>query len=195
MKCGVCGGGVRGYSGVLHGRPIRDWKHTDVPAGTPPHRPVLGTPVDKATLDRIHRSEEAPVMTKISTEPLVRPRPATAGELAQCSSAEAFVRNLSPEGWRVVGSPTYFQSADATEYLIVKTRRRDLAAVGCWRRRPPREDGVPRPWEFEEGWTLGVQYPFQRVGSKQLKNWIQQRAQFCADCGTSAVAHGQECAA
>lgn len=49
MICGVCGGGVRGYSGTLHGRPIKDWKHTSAPPGTAPHRPVLGRPVDIET--------------------------------------------------------------------------------------------------------------------------------------------------
>lgn len=189
MKCGLCGGGVRGYSGTLHGRPIKDWKHTDVPPGTQPHRPVLGTPVPRETLDRIHRpvvEEETTVVEDLT--PRVPPRPATAEELESSQSASQLLRLLSDYGWSLMEPPTYFEAASGIRHLTVRARRRDLGAVATWRFRPDKGS-----WEIEHGYRVAQGLTGQ-VGSEQLKDWIRQRDERCLDCGRSSVVHeGGEC--
>jgi hypothetical protein len=69
LHCGICTGGVRLFHDTRYGRPITDWKHTDAPAGTQPHRPVLGRPVDAETLARLHRKPEQPTPQPASKTP------------------------------------------------------------------------------------------------------------------------------
>lgn len=191
MNCGLCGGGVRLYSGTLYGRLIKDWKHTSVRPGTKPHRPVLGTPVDRETLDRIHRrpaAEKAPVLVESPVPPpLVPPRPATAEELEESQSAMQLLRLLDTFRWRLVEPPMYFQTAAGVEHLVIKGRRRDLGVLATWRRRPEKK------WELEFGMRLAPGLTSQ-VGSEQLKKWVTQRDERCPDCGRSSVVHqGGEC--
>lgn len=191
MRCGLCGGGVRGYAGTLHGRPIKDWKHSDAPAGVAPHRPILGTPVDQATLDRIHRpvvEQEATVVEEGPRPPLVAPRPATAEELESSQSVSGLLKLLEPHRWELLEPVAYFQAADGVEYMVLKARRRDLGLVVSWRRRPSKGT-----WELEGGYRLATGRTSQ-VGSEQLKDWIAQRDERCPDCGRSSVVHeGGEC--
>lgn len=188
MNCGVCGGEVRGYSGILHGRPIKDWKHRSVPPGTQPHRPVLGTPVDQATLDRIHRppTEEDSAPEPVDLAPRVRARLATAEEAESSQSCQQIMRLAETYRWQIEG-PWYFQGADAVEYLVLRLRRRDLGAVVSWRRRPRKG-----AWEMEFAYRVGQGLTGQ-VGSEQLKLWITARGERCPDCGRSSVVHGEEC--
>lgn len=190
LRCGLCTGGVRLYRGILHGRPISDWKHTDAPAGTAPHRPVLGTPVDSATLDRIHRPEVEMKATVVEKEevapPLVAPRPAKDDEVADSQSATQILKLFEQNHWSLVEDPAYFQTAAGVEHLVIKGRRRDLGCVVSWRRRKDR-------WELEGAWRLAPGHTHQ-VGSEQLKAWISQRYEICPDCGRSSIVHeGGEC--
>lgn len=189
MICGVCGGEVRGYSGKLYGRPIKDWKHRSVPPGTEPHRPVLGTPVGLEELERAYRpvKEEAPKKPVVEEAgpPLVAPRPATAEELEESQSVTQIRRLLASHRWVEVEEPWYFQTAAGIEHFVVKARRRDLGMVATWRRRPGRS------WELESGWRLAPGHTDQ-VGSEQLKSWITQRDERCPDCGRSSVVHTEE---
>lgn len=193
MICGVCGGGVRGFRGTLHGRPIADWKHTDVPPGTAPHRPILGTPVDQATLDRIFRSatptdEVAPATPSVIPPPRVAPRPAKPEELEDSQSALQILKLLELHRWELLEEPVYLVTAAEVEHLIIRARRRDLGMVVTWRRRP----GKPA-WELEDAFRVGRRLTLP-VGSKQLKDWIGQRDERCPDCGRSSVAHEEgEC--
>lgn len=190
LQCGLCTGGVRLYRGVLHGRPISDWKHASAPAGTAPHRPVIGTPVDIATLDRIHRPVQEEQHGAVQVEvapPLVTPRPAKAEELEDSQSATQVVKLLKQRDWELIEDPAYFQTAAGVEHLVVKARRRDLGVLVTWRRRPERN------WELEFAMRLAPGLTRQ-VGSEQLKQWIGQRDEQCPDCGRSSVVHeGGEC--
>lgn len=191
MICGLCGGTVRGYSGTLHGRPIKDWKHASVPPGTQPHRPVLGTPVDPATLDRIHRPP-APEVYDVDAgpaeilPPIVPPCPATAAQLEESQSASQLLTLLELHRWTLVEPPAYFMTAKGEEFMVAKARRNDLGVVAAWRRRPERR------WELDDAYQLGTGITSQ-VGSKQLKDFITQREERCPDCGRSSAVHGQEC--
>lgn len=190
MNCGVCGGEVRGYSGVLYGRPIKDWKHRTVPPGTQPHRPVLGTPVDQATLDRLHRPEApAEVDADLADRPpLVRARLATAEEAESSMSCQQILRLLDTYRWKLLeGGPWYFRAADDVQYLILKARRRDLGVIVSWRHRPRKG-----AWELECAYRVAQGLTGQ-VGSEQLKQWISARDERCPDCGRSSVVHGEEC--
>lgn len=192
MRCGVCGGGVRGFRGTLHGRPIADWKHTDVPPGTEPHRPVLGTPVDEETLERLRRSlrpEEVVEEEPPPPLPLVLPRAATVEEVGlKKSSPRQMLGLLEENGWTLVEEPIYFQAVSAFEYLVVRARRRDLGMVVSWERRPG------DTWSFEHGFEVAAKH-FQQVGSKQLKTWVTQRDEECPECGASSAVHDdEECA-
>lgn len=191
MICGVCGGEVRGYRGVLHGRPIKDWKHRTVPPGTEPHRPVLGTPVDAETLDRIHRPEvedsTTPATPRIPTAPpLVPPRPVKPPEMPQ--SVGTILALAADHRWQAVEPPMYFQTAQGVEHVVVKMRRRDLGFVAAWLRSPRKADGQ---WRFESGYSL-ARATVEQVSSKQLKDWITQRQEWCPDCGVSSVIHDDE---
>lgn len=181
MRCGVCGGGVRGFSGTLHGRPIKDWKHTDVPPGTLPHRPVLGTPVDEASLARIRTAPPEPVVKVAPGPPTVPPRPVEEGEL--CQSARGLLRLLEEQRWVLVEEPVFFETAVGVQFLVVRARRRDLGVVASWIRR--------REWVFESGWEV-ARRGFRQVGFKQLKDWVGQWDEQCPDCGASSAAHDDE---
>lgn len=188
MRCGLCGGGVRGYRSVLHGRPIADWKHSDAPPGTQPHRPVLGTPVDSSTLDRIFRPEQQPVVEEpVDLTPRVAPRPAKAEELEESQSATQLLKLLELNRWVLLEEPVYLVTAADVEHLIIRAWRRDLGVVASWRRRPGKN------WELEYGIQVGKDLTRQ-VASEQLKNWIGQRDERCPDCGRSSAVHeGGEC--
>lgn len=189
MICGMCGGQIRGYSGTLHGRPIKDWKHKTVPPGTEPHRPVLGTPVNPEELERMYRppkdeEPKRPVLEELGP-PLVPPRPATAEELEESQSASQILRLLERHRWVLVEQPVYFQTAAGVEHFVVRARRRDLGMVATWRRR------TGRNWELEFAARLASGLTGQ-VGSEQLKAWITQRDERCPDCGRSSVVHTEE---
>ncbi len=178
MICGLCGGGIRGYAGVLHGRPIKDWKHTSVPPGTVPHRPVLGTPVDAETLDRVHRAPKEEVAPKRGSVP-----PAVPLRLAKVSEVPGAALKLaelaSDYGWKV--EPTsYCQTAAGKSWVIVRARRADLGAIGVW------ENGG-----FEDGYQV-VHGHAERVGSEQIKVWLKQPDLRCTDCGCADIAHNDE---
>lgn len=191
MKCGVCGGGVRGFSGTYHGRPIKDWKHTDVPPGTKEHRPVLGTPVDQESLDRIHRPkkevQDADPHPEVVRPPLVASRPARPEELEESQSASQLLRLLEDHRWELIEQPHYFVAATGIEYFVVRARRRDLAVIVTWRRR------LTKKWELELAIRV-AQGLTRQVGSEQLKDWIKQRDERCPECGRSSIVHeGGEC--
>lgn len=183
LRCGLCTGGVRLFRGSRYGRPITDWKHTDVPPGTQPHRPVLGRPVDEQTLQRLHRNagETAAKTVKEYGVPLVAPRPATDGETP--GSAKK-MRELGLEyGWEVMGRVTYYQTALGDEVVVLRLRRGDLGAVAVWEAR-----GKAHKWTFTEGYTrCGPRT--EQVGSEQLKAWLKARDERCPDCGRSSAAH------
>lgn len=188
MKCGVCGGGVRLFTGLLHGRPITDWKHTDAPPGTVPHRPVLGRPVDEATLVRLRAmKEEARRKKQVVTEtkeigaPLIFPRIAADHELAP--AAKSLMVLLSEYDWVLVNSPVFYQTAESLEACIIRASRADVSVVGCWER-PSRE----KSWAYRDGFVVchGL---VRQVGSEQLKASIRQRDERCPDCGSSSAAH------
>lgn len=184
MKCGLCGGGVRGYSGTLHGRPIKDWKHTDVPPGTAPHRPILGTPVDEATLDRqreLAKPKKAPGPPPPPEPPMVPPRLAKASEIPDRAAS---MRQLAIDYEWTVEPPTYIQTAAGIEWVILRGWRRNLRFVSVWERRP-KDDAT---WTFQDGYTLAGPRLHQ-VGSKQLTEWISQREAWCPDCGADSVVH------
>lgn len=191
MKCGACGGGVRGYAGTLHGRPIRDWKHTDVPPGTTPHRPILGTPVDQATLDRIHRPEvsEVVVKEKPPTPQIVERWAVDNDEAMEYQAVAAVLKLAAAEGWEVLRLE-YRRRADGLEYLLLASRRRDLGAVAIWRFNREKAS-----WEFDTGWRRTIR-GISQVGSNALKAWLKTRDEECPDCGASSVVHQEEvCAA
>lgn len=185
MNCGICGGGVRLYEGTLHGRPIKDWKHTDVPEGTTPHRPVLGRPVDIETLDRIHRPEEEPVAytppITYETQPLAReglPPP-----------AERLLTLGEDHGWELLLS-TLTRLSTGFERVGLAMRRHDLGMVGFW------DLKVGSTWRFGEGYSLDVGAGVrERVGSKSLKEWIELPEKICPVCNRSdIVTDHEECA-
>jgi len=186
VKCGLCGGGVRGYAGTLHGRPIKDWKHTSVPPGTEPHRPVLGTPVDEETLERQRQLRRDALEAKKPSgpppppePPKVPPRLAKASEIPDRGRAMAEL--ASDYGW-TVEPPTYIQTAAGIEWLILRGWRRNLRFVSVWERRPK------GTWSFQDGYTLAGPLLHQ-VGSKQLTEWITGRQAWCPDCGADSVVH------
>lgn len=189
-SCGVCGGGVRLYRGALHGRPITDWKHTWVPEGTSPHRPVLGRPVDVATLERLRPDRE--VVVDVSEEPavpLVAPRAAHPAEVPP-SAMRVYV--LGGEyGWSAPdsarGALVYYQTAVGDEVCVLRLRRADLGAVGVWERRAGRD------WRFAQAFTR-CRSLTEQVGSEQLKAWLRQPDERCPDCGASSASHREgEC--
>lgn len=189
MICGVCGGTVRGYAGRLHGRPIKDWKHASVPPGTEPHRPVLGTPVDEPTLERIREDRRRALAEKTEKKakvaaPLVRPRLAKQSELT--SSAQRLQETAEEYGW-TVEPIRYWQAASGWETLLLRGRRRDLGFVAVWERRP--ENKTPK-WAFDQGWRLASGRA-QQVGSDSLKSWLTARDEQCPECDRSAVAHDE----
>ena len=191
MICGVCGGEVRGFRGMLHGRPIADWKHRTAPPGVEPHRPVLGTPVDQETLDRIHRTSKDDEGSTTSRRlppppPLVPPRPIEPEEMPQ--AAGTILMLAGQNGWEAAGPVMYFQTGKGVENVVVRVRRRELGAVGCWIKSPNKADGQ---WRFELGFTL-ARATVEQVGSKQLKDWISQPDEQCPDCGASSVVHDEE---
>jgi hypothetical protein len=105
LHCGICTGGVRLFHDTRYGRPITDWKHTDVPAGTQPHRPVLGHPVDAETLARLHGKPEQPAPQDLGVA----------------------------YGWEARAA--FYETAEGKEVCVVKLRRRDLGVVGVWEAR------------------------------------------------------------
>lgn len=182
--CGICGGGVRLFSDVRYGRPITDWKHTDAPPGTEPHRPILGRPVDTETLDRIHRPpKEEPVIVEpitYETSP-IRPEklPAQALQLAALAGEHnwGLLKCLSTKistGKQVVG---------------LAMVRHDIGFTASWA-----SEGAS--WKFQEAFLVdtsrGVR---ERVGSNVLKEWIRSPLRICETCGRSnrATDH-EECA-
>jgi len=187
MICGVCGGGVRGYRGTLHGRPIADWKHTDVPPGTAPHRPVLGTSVDRATLDRIHRPQVAqePESEKKPKAVLVVQGPIGPDAYVDSQSITTMLKVADEERWARVGDVVLRELSDGGEQLVFRWRRRDLAAIGIWKR----DD--KDAWTFDEGYTLSKP-GYNRVRSTSLKEWLQARDEECPECGLSSVTHRDE---
>lgn len=193
MRCGQCGGGVRGYRGTLHGRPIADWKHTDVPADwrEGPHRPILGTPVDQATLDRIHRppSDEVSAPEKPPTPQIVERWLVSADDASEYQSVSSMLKLAALEGWTVLRLE-YRGRADGVEYLLMSARRRDLGALAIWRFNREKAS-----WEFDTGWRRTVRGVSQ-VGSSALKTWLKTRDEQCPDCGASSAVHRpEECAA
>lgn len=186
MKCGLCGGGVRGYRGTLHGRPIADWKHTDAPPGTKPHRPVLGTPVDAETLDRVHRSGEPETQKKPKPpQPvLFRSAPARPDMYVDSQSITSMLGLADLEGWEVIDK-LHRELTDGTEYLIFKFRRGDLGAVGIWKM------SDKDTWLFDDGYALSRR-GFRQVQSTSLKDWLKARAEWCPDCGRSSYVHTTE---
>lgn len=189
MICGACGGEIRGYSGTLHGRPIKDWKHRSVPPGTTPHRPILGTPVDQDTLDRIHRPRvtEADVSAAVVERPqIVETIELTDIDWADWQSVNTMLRIMELEHWSLVGFWLRVRS-DGVEYLVMKARRRDLGATVLWR-----FNGEKLSWEFHQGWALTSRGVHQ-VQSTSLKAWFKTRDEACPDCGRSSIMHGEEC--
>lgn len=188
MICGVCGGGVRGFRGIRHGRPIADWKHTSVPPGTQPHRPVLGRPVDIETLDRIHRPERDEGQAAEKVQPrVVAVQPATEEQVTDSQSVVKILKLLEEERWDQIGQIEYRQRDDGVEYLVLKARRRDLGAVALWRFNEKKG-----AWEFDDGWALSPRGR-RRVQSTSLKEWLKTRDETCPDCGRSSIMHGEEC--
>lgn len=188
LRCGVCTGGVRLYRGTLYGRPITDWKHSSAPPGTRPHRPVLGRPVDPATLQRLHRKPVEAVQTLPEPEepavPIVPPRDATEEEIPD--SARRMRELLVEHGWAT--QVRYYQTSIGDEAVVVRGRRLDLGAVAVWERRAGKEG-----YGFVQGFTRCRAVTWQ-VGSTHLKDWIRQPLEECPDCGASSAAHNEgEC--
>jgi hypothetical protein len=176
LHCGICTGGVRLFHDTRYGRPITDWKHTDAPAGTQPHRPVLGRPVDAETLARLHGKPEQPTpqpASKTYAPPSVAPRPAKGSEVPP--SAQRLQDLGVAYGWEARAA--FYETAEGKEVCVVKLRRRDLGVVGVWEARG-----------FSDGFTRCGSLT-DRVGSEQLKAFLRQRDERCPDCGRSSVAH------
>lgn len=191
LHCGVCTGGVRLFRDVRYGRPIVDWKHTDVPPGTQPHRPVLGRPVDEATLELLRGRKEEKVVEKAEYHPpLVAPRPARPAEVP--SSAMRMYVLGGEYGWAAAtfkgGALVYYQTAAGNEACVLRLRRRELGVVAVWERRGP-----TGKWGFVDAYTrCGART--EQVGSEQLKSFIKQRDERCPECGRSSAAHDEgEC--
>lgn len=181
---------MRLFRGTRYGRPITDWKHTDVPPGTQPHRPVLGRPVDVETVRRLHRKpEETAPKTSDPKEyavPLVAPRPATPGETP--TSARRLLELGAEYGWEVMGRVTYYQTALGDEVVVVRLRRHDLGVVAVWEAR-----GKAHKWSYTQGFTRCGALT-EQVGSEQLKSFLRTRDERCPECGRSSVAHHEgEC--
>lgn len=184
LRCGLCTGGIRLYRGTLHGRPIADWKHTDAPPGTQPHRPILGTPVDQATLDRIHRAprtEEPKRKPKPPQAVLFGSWPAQDHMFEDSQSISGMLKLADEEGWETL-ERLYRELTDGTEYIIVKLRRGDLGAAAIWTR------GKNDTWVFDEGYALSHR-GFRQVQSTSLKEWLKTRPEDCPDCGRSSYVH------
>jgi hypothetical protein len=175
-QCGICGGGVRLYSDTLHGRPITDWKHTWAPPGTEPHRPVLGTPVDEVTLDRLRKLATERHDKKVAVRVVEPPMPPPAVRLMETAV---------DYGWGVRGDPTYYVSGERVEVVVLRLRRADLGALGVWERKPGKN------WTYGFGLTLARGHTKQ-VGSNSLTSWVKQRDERCDTCGRSSLTHNDE---
>lgn len=140
---------------------------------------ILGTPVDEETLERLRalkrqREEPKPPPEPIPP-PLVPPRPAD--ELPRAASG---VRDLAVEyGWEV--DATYWMTGKEVDNVMLRGRRRDLGWLAVW------EGG-----KFDFALTLAGRRA-ERVGSKQLKEWVQQRDEECRVCHRSPP--NEECEA
>ena len=187
MACGECGGMVKMFQGVRYGRPIVDWKHASAPPGTAPHRPVLGTPVDTETLDRIHRPvrEEGPVAHI----------PPITFETVRCRQddlpmAAAKLLLLAQDyGWQVLGA-TRTRISTGGRLIGLAMVRHDVGFVAFWRMRNDETS-----WKFDEAYTLASTGIRERVGSNVLKDWIKIPQRICPVCDRSdVVTNHEECA-
>jgi hypothetical protein len=173
------------FEGTLNGRPIRDWKHTDAPAGTAPHRPVLGTPVSEEALQRLRELTATKWATKhivvlepvIVPPPIWAPRPARIEEVPK--SLDSMRELAEGYGWDTE-PPTYFRTAKEVDFCVLRGTRADLAFVACW-----------KAGKFEEAFRVGKGLT-ERVGSNSVKDWIRTRDERCATCGRSSMTHDDE---
>lgn len=185
LTCGVCGGGVRLYEGTLHGRPITDWKHTDVPPGTAPHRPVLGTPVDQETLDRLHAKKEEPVAIAppltIETEVINR------SDMPK--GAQDMLALAEDYGWKMRQKALLTKIGPSRRTVAFHARRNDLGFVAWWK-------FEKNKWGFDWAFlTVGGRPRAEQVGSNSLKDWIKQPVVMCPACSRSEIAADhEECA-
>lgn len=185
--CGICGGGTRLFTGTRYGRPITDWKHTDVPPGTEPHRPVLGRPVDQETLDRIHRPKEEPMaeapQVMIETSKCPPSNLPTAGQ-------RIYQLGLD-HGWTLVGCTLTRISTGQQKAGVTMKRGIDVGFGAFWAWTPKGE-----AWKFEDAFTVRVANGvtvYDRVGSESLKAWIQHPERICPTCGRSDRTDHEEC--
>lgn len=181
--CGLCGGGVRLFTGSRYGRPITDWKHTDAPEGTAPHRPVLGRPVDQETLERIHRPrEEAPMAT---APPVTwETRPCRQQDLPM--SAARMLLLAQDHGWTVLQA-TQTRLSTGQHTVSLAMRRHDVGFAAFWAMKPEETR-----WKFSDAFTLTSAGVRERVGSNSLREWIERPERVCPVCDRSDITHEDE---
>lgn len=184
FACGECGGTIGRWpmTNVLRQR-ILDWKHVDVPAGTAPHRAVLGTPVPEVRLALVE-PEETPegddeVVPDEVPPPEVPARPANDGELP--SSAASMRKLAAAHGWLVeawymrgTNMTARWQANRVVEDVVLRMKRDGHRLIACW------QTDAKGKWGFELGFSLT--HFQEQVAHDQIRRLIEAPRMVCDDC-------------
>jgi hypothetical protein len=188
FTCGECGGEIgRWPVRNLLRQDILDWRHRNIPEGTPEHRAVLGT---KAHTPRIPERVVVEVQDDGSAMPAPPPempaRPALAADLP--SPAERVVRLAEQQDWTV--------QAWIMRGTLMDVRwkpMRVVSTVALWLDRDGHRIVVSwvtqmdGSWEFEGAWSLGRFV--EPLGGSELKRAIKHPRAVCEDCGRIPALH------
>jgi hypothetical protein len=188
FTCGECGGEIgRWPVRNLLRQDILDWRHRDVPPGTPEHRAVLGT---KAHTPKI--PERVVVEVQDTGAPMPAPppempaRPALAGDLP--SPAEKMARLAEGQGWTVQAwimrgtlMDVRWKPMRVVTTVVLWLDRDGHRLVVSW---VTATDGT---WDFEHGFSLGRYV--EPLGGNELKRAIKYPRAVCEDCQKPPAFH------
>lgn len=194
FSCGECGGEIGRWPMVnMLRQEILDWRHRSVPAGTAPHRAVLGTPGPKA---REIRSAEKLGLDQDDDEeiqlpdpvppPEVPARPALAGDLPSSATSLdklAQAHDWAVEAWFMRGTrmDARWKAGRVVSSVVLRLHRDGHRLVACW------QTDSKEAWKFDEAYSLT--HYIVSIGSPELRRLVQAPRAICEDCQEPPALH------